>query len=175
MVRDGKWESSVHRIEEFISIIRAIVRQLKQEWKKRLFIHRLEKRDGCSISPKASFTGPIDRIHFGKGTRVNGFTQFRFRDGKITIGSNVLFGQFIIVLAHSYIYISKAKQIKKQGMYAKNIDIGDDVWIGAHSVIMPGVTIGNGAVIGASSVVTKDVPRYEVWAGVPARRIKDRQ
>ena len=54
------------------------------------------------------------------------------------------------------------------------IDIGADVWIGAGATIKSGVTIGVGAVIGAASVVTHDVPPYEVWAGNPARKIKDR-
>ena len=56
----------------------------------------------------------------------------------------------------------------------KPIVIGDDVWIGSRSLIMKGVHIGNGAIIGAGSVVTKDVPPYEIWAGNPAHFIKSR-
>jgi acetyltransferase-like isoleucine patch superfamily enzyme len=52
--------------------------------------------------------------------------------------------------------------------------IGDDVWLGAGAVITPGVRIGTGAVIGANCVVTHDVPEYEIWGGVPARRIGSR-
>ena len=52
--------------------------------------------------------------------------------------------------------------------------IGDDVWIGCNAIIMCGVTIGNGAIIAAGSVVTKDVPPYEIWGGNPAKKIKDR-
>jgi acetyltransferase-like isoleucine patch superfamily enzyme len=52
--------------------------------------------------------------------------------------------------------------------------IGDDVWIGFGAVVMQGVSVGRGSVIGAMAVVTKDVPPYEVWAGVPARKIRDR-
>lgn len=52
--------------------------------------------------------------------------------------------------------------------------IGRDVWIGYGAVISRGVSIGEGAIVGAGSVVTKDIPAYEVWAGVPARRIRDR-
>jgi acetyltransferase-like isoleucine patch superfamily enzyme len=50
----------------------------------------------------------------------------------------------------------------------------DDVWLGAGVVVTPGVTIARGAVVGANAVVTKDVPEYEIWAGVPARRIGER-
>jgi len=56
----------------------------------------------------------------------------------------------------------------------KKVIIKNDVWIGANSVIMPGITIGNGAIIGASSVVTKDVPDYAIVAGVPAKILKYR-
>ena len=52
--------------------------------------------------------------------------------------------------------------------------IGADVWIGVNAIIKSGVTIGDGAVIGAGSVVTKDIPAYEIWAGNPAHKIRDR-
>jgi acetyltransferase-like isoleucine patch superfamily enzyme len=52
--------------------------------------------------------------------------------------------------------------------------IGDDVWVGFSAVIMQGVTVGRGAIVGALAVVTKDIPPYEIWAGVPARKIGER-
>ena len=52
--------------------------------------------------------------------------------------------------------------------------IGDDVWIGIGAVIMQGISVGRGAVIGANAVVTKDVPPYEIWVGMPAKRIGER-
>jgi acetyltransferase-like isoleucine patch superfamily enzyme len=55
-----------------------------------------------------------------------------------------------------------------------NIEIGNDVWIGAKSTIMSGVKIGDGAVIGAGSVIAKDVPPYTIWVGNPAKMIKKR-
>jgi acetyltransferase-like isoleucine patch superfamily enzyme len=57
---------------------------------------------------------------------------------------------------------------------SNNTTIGHDVWIGINSIIKHGVTIGTGVVIGAGSVVTKNIPPYEIWAGVPARKIKSR-
>ena len=63
---------------------------------------------------------------------------------------------------------------ENENVYKGDIVINNDVWIGAHSLIMPGVTIGNGAVIAANSVVTKDVPDYTIVAGSPAIVIKKR-
>ena len=63
----------------------------------------------------------------------------------------------------------------KQGMREAEVIIGNDVWIGMRSIIMPGVKIGDGAVIGAGAVVTKDVPDYAIVGGVPARIIKYRK
>lgn len=60
-------------------------------------------------------------------------------------------------------------------MRVSEVVIGNDVWIGMRSIIMPGVTIGNGVVIGAGTVVTKDVPDYAIVGGVPARIIKFRK
>ena len=56
----------------------------------------------------------------------------------------------------------------------KKIKIHSDVWIGAGAIVLSGVTIGVGAVIGAGSVVTHDVPPYEIWAGNPAKKIRNR-
>ena len=52
--------------------------------------------------------------------------------------------------------------------------IGDDVWIGTNAIILNGTNIGDGSVIGAGSVVTKDIPCYEIWGGIPAKKIRDR-
>ena len=66
--------------------------------------------------------------------------------------------------------------MNRQGLSApKPIIIGDDVWIGTCSIVLPGVKIGKGSVVGAGSVVTKDVPDYCVVAGNPARIIKQRK
>ena len=62
-----------------------------------------------------------------------------------------------------------AKRIDQQPCAVKAVKIGDDVWLGAYSVVLPGVTIGNGAVVGAHACVTKDVPAFAIVVGVPAK------
>jgi len=64
--------------------------------------------------------------------------------------------------------------VKKRTQTYQKVIIKNDVWIGANSVIMPGITIGNGAIIGAGAVVTKDIPDYAIVVGVPAKIIKYR-
>lgn len=64
--------------------------------------------------------------------------------------------------------------VKERKQSYQKVTIKNDVWIGANSVIMPGITIGNGAIIGAGAVVTKDVPDYAIVVGVPAKVIKYR-
>lgn len=71
-------------------------------------------------------------------------------------------------------YLDKNELIKNQGYREEDIIIGDDVWIGYGAQIMSGVTIEKGAVVAAGAVVTNDIPAYEVWGGVPAKKIKER-
>lgn len=77
------------------------------------------------------------------------------------------------ISAFAYVpYVGNFVKERKQSYHT--VTIKNDVWIGANSVIMPGLTIGNGAIIGAGAVVTKDVPDYAIVAGVPAKIIKYR-
>jgi acetyltransferase-like isoleucine patch superfamily enzyme len=63
-------------------------------------------------------------------------------------------------------------RIDEQGVSTNPVTIGDDIWIGANAVILPGVTIGDHSVVAAGAVVTKDVPPHTLVAGVPAKIIK---
>lgn len=144
---------------------------------------------------------PVDGIHIGKYSYygAEGEEDF-FEDnvlyhrpghGELTIGNfcSIANGvQFIMGAANhsmqsfsSYPFIVvKEKWRKKMGMTAADMPqkgdttVGHDVWIGRDATILPGVTVGNGAVIGAKSVVAKDVPPYAIVAGNPAKVIKYR-
>ena len=77
---------------------------------------------------------------------------------------------------HEFLYERKHNIVKK-GIYdphPKKVIIGNDVWIGANAIVMPGITISDGAIVGAGAVVTKDVPAYAIVAGIPAKIIKYR-
>ena len=106
-------------------------------------------------------------ITIGKNVFINSGCCFQDQGG-IEIGNNVLIGQQVVLATLNHDLIPS----KRSNMQPSPIQIGNDVWIGAHATILPGVTIGDGAVIAAGAVVTKDVPKNTVVAGVPAKVIK---
>lgn len=113
------------------------------------------------------------RVSIGAGTTINRgcrlIASHYFKDVEIKIGSHCTLAPEVCILAaqHDYHELSLPDT-------AASVIIDDFVWIGARSVILPGVTIGEGAVIGANSVVTHHIPPYTVAVGSPARVIKER-
>lgn len=92
------------------------------------------------------------------------------------IGDNVMTGPELIIYTRNHRFDRLDIPMGAQGFAdVKPVIIENDVWIGARVTILPGVHVGNGAVIGAGSVVTKNVGDYEVWAGNPAKFIKSRK
>ena len=92
--------------------------------------------------------------------------------GPVTIGSHVNLAQGITATAQNHNFEDTGKRIDQQGVSTIPVVIGDDVWIGANAVILPGVTIGRHSVVAAGAVVTKDVPDFTVVGGVPAKILK---
>ena len=129
------------------------------------------QKNGCNISHKSNITGDFSRLIVGKGTVINSYANLRFKQGNITIGQGCLFGQNVTILANTY-DIQDNLPISSKRMFAKDVIIGDFVWVGTNAVILPGVSIGSNAIIGSSAVVTHNVPEGEVWGGIPARFIK---
>lgn len=120
--------------------------------------------EGLAILAPVYFDyGP--RTHFGKGCFVNHGAYF-MDGGGIYIGDNAYIGPFcgFYTASHPLQYKERNKGLEK----ALPIHVGDNCWFGANVSVMPGVTIGNGCVIAAGSVVTRDIPDNCVAAGVPA-------
>ena len=92
--------------------------------------------------------------------------------GPVTIGSHVNLAQGITVTALNHNFEESSKRIDEQGVTTKPVIIGNDIWIGANAVLLPGVTIGDHSIVAAGAVVTKDVPPHSLVAGVPAKIIK---
>lgn len=106
-------------------------------------------------------------ITVGKNVFINSGCCFQDQGG-IEIGDDVQIGHAVVLATINHGLAPE----KRHDMYFEPIKIGNRVWIGSNSTILPGITIGDGAVIAAGSVVTKDVPANTIVGGVPARVIK---
>ncbi len=96
--------------------------------------------------------------------------------GKCTIGKYVMMAPNCTIYSRNHEFSDLTKPMMEQGYSEpKEVVIGDDVWIGGNVTIMPGVKIGSHSIIGACSVVTKDVPEYAIVAGNPAQVKKYRK
>jgi acetyltransferase-like isoleucine patch superfamily enzyme len=111
-----------------------------------------------------------DRIEIGRDVSVNAFVHI-WGSGGVSIGDRTMIASHVAITSVTHDYNS-AEMYKT--VVTKPVVIGADVWIGAHAVIVPGVTICDGAVIGAGAVVTKDVPAGAIVVGVPARIVGER-
>lgn len=94
--------------------------------------------------------------------------------GDIRIGNDVIFGPRVSIFSENHNFADPSKLINEQGVTKGKTIIGNDVWIGANVSIMSNVNIGDGCVIAAGAIVTKDIPPYSIAAGVPAKVIKKR-
>ncbi|MDE7329669.1 MAG: sugar O-acetyltransferase [Clostridia bacterium] len=119
----------------------------------------------CLFPPFYSDYG--QNITVGKNVFINSGCCFQDQGG-IEIGDNALIGQQTVIATLNHDLTPQ----RRADMFPAPVKIGNGVWIGAHSTILAGVTIGNGAVVAAGAVVTKDVPENVAVAGVPAKIIK---
>lgn len=122
--------------------------------------------EGCKIYYPAG-------VEIGNYSGINHHTDIGGRGGLI-IGNYVMIGPYCQVLTAEHNYQDLNKPIYLQGIECGQVVIEDDVWIGTHVIILPNLKVGKGAIIGAGSVVTKDVRPYSIVAGVPAKLIKYR-
>lgn len=154
---------------------------------------------GC-VAPRVQFIGWITvegtrNVHVGSGTRI-GRRSFLKTDGvgRIDIGENVTINDGATIVAYEHVsigdhamigeYVSirdanhgtkRNELVRLQPHSAAPIRIGTDAWVGRGVCVLKGVQIGDGAVVAANSVVTKDVPAYSIVGGVPARILGERK
>lgn len=128
----------------------------------------LKKIQTFHIREGVTFHFP-EKISIGKSI-IGEFVYFNGYGG-IEIGDMVLIGAGTSIYAHEHKFDDLSKPIWSQGLIEKPIKIKDNVFIGCDVIIVGGVTIESGAVIGAGSVVTKDIPENSIVAGVPAKVI----
>ncbi len=138
--------------------------------------------------------GRNGQIRFGRFVWLGHGTKIRCHEGQVEIGAKTVLGQECTISAYQRVSIGQqcviadrvmlidfdhnvadAEQaIRKQGIYKRDVVVGSNVWIGYGAQILRGVTVGDNAIIGASSVVTRDIPANAVAAGTPARVVRMR-
>ena len=133
-----------------------------------LFAH-----SGSNINvEKGAFFGFGHQVHIGNNSSLGQDCKIL---GPVFIGDNVMMGPDVVVLTANHDFSRTDVPMIQQGMTStRPVKIGNDVWIGARVILLPGVTIGDGVIIGAGAVVTKDIPPYAVAAGNPARMLRSR-
>lgn len=140
---------------------------------KTLFIkHKFKSFGKRSIISYTSILRQKENISIGSDTGIGEFVHI-WGGGEVQIGNRVLIASHVSITSVTHNYNSN--DMRFSPVIYKPITIKDDVWIGTHAAIMPGVNIGVGAVIGAGAIVTKDVPDKAIVTGVPAKIIKYRQ
>ncbi len=139
-------------------------------------------------------TGRTGQIRFGRFVWIGHGSKIRCHEGIVEIGSKTVVGQDCTISAYQRVSIGQQcviadrvmfidfdhnvadveQPIRTQGIYKRDVVVGSNVWIGYGAQILRGVTVGDNAIIGASSVVTRDIPANAVAAGSPARVIRMR-
>lgn len=114
----------------------------------------------------------------GQGIKIGDYSGIGINarvQGPLTIGKHVMMGPDVIIYTRQHETARTDIPMMEQGdSIERPVVIKDDVWIGARAVILPGVTVGEGSIIGACALVTKDVEPYSVVGGIPAKVLKTR-
>jgi acetyltransferase-like isoleucine patch superfamily enzyme len=134
---------------------------------------------GCNLEHNIYFKydgiwAPGPSIVIGNNVFIGAACEFNIRS-KITIADDCLIASGCRFIDHDHdITRRDVPMIAQVECEEAPITIADDVWLGVNVIVLKGVTIGRGAIVGAAAVVTRDIGPYEIWAGVPARKIAER-
>jgi len=159
--------------------------------------HRRLWSDGIAfVGPKVTLQiGPRGRVELGRWSWVGHGCKIRAHEGLVSIGAKSVLGQECTISAFQHVSIGREcviadrvmmidfdhgmvevdRPVRLQGIYKRDVRVGNNVWIGYGACILRGVTVGDNAVIGTLAVVTRDVPANAVVGGVPARVIRMRE
>ncbi|OQX96825.1 MAG: hypothetical protein B6I20_13965 [Bacteroidetes bacterium 4572_117] len=133
----------------------------------------MDRGDATPISASARFNHP-ENIKIGDRTNINRNCMIWAGDNvKVIIGKDCLTGPGVTIIASKY-NVKGRDIIRSYPAFERDVIIGNDVWLGANVVVLPGVKIGDGAIVGAGSVVTKNIEPYTIVTGVPAIKLKNR-
>jgi acetyltransferase-like isoleucine patch superfamily enzyme len=128
---------------------------------------------GVEINRGVVLHAPVEgEIAIGRNSQINPYTVIY---GAVRIGADVMIAPHVMMAGGGHGFTRTDVAMRVQASVSKGgIVIEDDVWVGANAVILDGVTIGSGAIVAAGAVVTRDVAPYAIVAGVPARKVGNR-
>ncbi|MES1952424.1 acetyltransferase [Salinisphaera sp. S4-8] len=111
-------------------------------------------------------------VRVGSGARIGMYSVLNGGDS-IDVGTGALLSGFVYLQTSQHRFDDRARLIRDQGYRHAKVVVGDGAWLAAHVVVMPGVSIGCGAVVGSNAVVTKSVAPREIVGGVPAQLLRN--
>jgi acetyltransferase-like isoleucine patch superfamily enzyme len=126
------------------------------------------------VTSQSSYSNISGELVIAERVIIGTHANIRAAGGKIIIKRNALIAQNVSLIASNHL-ISSAKPYRDLPWDNTKIDIilGENVWIGAGVTVLPGCVIGDNSIVGAGSVVTKCIPENEIWAGVPAKKMRN--
>jgi acetyltransferase-like isoleucine patch superfamily enzyme len=130
---------------------------------------RFCSENDVTLAPRGGSIQIGHNCFVGKGTLIQATSGT-----SVLIGDDVMVANMVTIVASNHSTSDRTTPMKRQPEFGVGIRIGSDVWIGAHAVLTDGIDVGDGAVVAAGAVVTRDVPAYAIVAGVPARQIRSR-
>lgn len=146
-------------------------RPLEQDKRQELLKNMFAKiGENCYIEPPLNANWGGKNVYFGNSVYAN-FNLTLVDDCEIFVGNNVMFAPNVTVITGTHPIHPELRS--KQAQYNMPVNIGNNVWIGAGAIILPGVSIGDNSVIGAGSVVTKDIPANVVAVGNPCKVLRE--
>lgn len=140
---------------------------------KEFFMKRIFKKCGYNVNiAKGARFGNGKDIEIGNNSGIGMDSKV---PNNIIIGEDVMMGPNVTIYGANHVFDRTDIPMRKQGVKkSPPVVIEDDVWIGSHVIIMPGLTIKKGTIIGAGAIVTKNFPEYSIIGGNPAKLIKSR-
>lgn len=175
LIYDGmapELKETYHKARELLKLYNAT--DSRETEKRKALLERLLGKSGKNAFIEPPFSCDYgENIFFGDNVYMN-FNCVILDCAKVTIGNNVLLGPNVQLYAATHPIQAKERVVEGKIMdFSLPINIGNDVWIGGSTIVLPGVTIGDNVVIGAGSLVTKDIPSNCIAVGSPAKKIKD--
>lgn len=156
----------VEKLYDF-NATRPLEQEKRTEMLKSMFA---EIGEDCYIEPPLHANWAGKHVHFGKGVYAN-FNLTLVDDTHIYVGDYTMFGPNVVLATAGHTILPELRPLAYQ--YNMPIHIGKNCWLGAGVIVLPGVTIGDNTVIGAGSVVTKDIPANVVAVGNPCKVLRE--